>query len=186
LHKKYAPSEAAFDVVFTHCTIIWEIAEQLIERSDLAIDADLVKVGCLLHDIGVYRLYLPNGEIDHGNYITHGVRGHEILEQEGFSERVCRIASCHTGVGLTRQNIREQGLPLPDRDFVAGSIEERLVMYADKFNSKNPPRFSSYETYREFTKRFGPANEERFAQLGQEFGEPDLTQLAKRYNLEIV
>jgi HD superfamily phosphodiesterase len=57
LHEKHAPSPAAFGLVFTHCVIVCAIAEQLLARSDLGLDEDLVRAGSLLHDIGVYRLY---------------------------------------------------------------------------------------------------------------------------------
>lgn len=57
LHKKYSPSEVAFDLVFTHCQIVRELAEQLISKLGVPVNSELVKAGCLLHDIGVYRLY---------------------------------------------------------------------------------------------------------------------------------
>ena len=47
LHHKYAPSEAGFDLVFTHCQIVSEIAEQSITSKHLNVDAELVKVGCM-------------------------------------------------------------------------------------------------------------------------------------------
>lgn len=187
LHKKYAPTATAYDSVFTHCQIIWEIAQQLIEKSNLSVDREFVKAGCLLHDIGVYALYRPSGEIDRKSYIKHGILGHALLEKEGFSERFCRVASCHTGVGLSRQSIKEQSLSLPDKDFIAQSVEERLVMYADKFHSKStPPRLNSIESYRVFTAKFGLENVELFNMFEQEFGAPDLAPLAQMYHLEIV
>jgi uncharacterized protein len=187
LHKKYAPSQAAFDVVFTHCQIVWEIAEQLIEKSGLAVDRDLVKVACLLHDIGVYRLYLPNGEIDHPVYIKHGTEGYALLREEGFEEYLCRFASHHTGVGLTEQEILEDHLPIPPADYFAETPEETLVMYADKFHTKtDPPKFMTADTYAEKLAKFGEAKVARFRRFEQEFGAPDLTPIAKRYEAEII
>jgi uncharacterized protein len=113
LHRKYAPSEAAIELVFGHCEIIWQIAAELLDRSDVAADQDFVHAACLLHDIGVYRLYMPDGQIDHANYIKHGVLGYDILKTEGIDETLCRIASCHTGVGLTAQEVVAEQLPLP-------------------------------------------------------------------------
>lgn len=146
LHERYAPSPEALDLVFTHCEIVCGIAEQLVARTDLPLDADLVRVGALLHDIGVYRLYDDDGRIDHRDYVRHGVLGHEILHAEGFPERLRRFCSCHTGVGLTRQDIREQGLGIPEADYLAETVEEQLVMYADKFHSKTTPPHSSPPT----------------------------------------
>lgn len=187
LHKKYAPSQETFDLVFTHCQIVWELAEQLIEKSNLSIDSKLVKVGCLLHDIGVYRLYLPNGEIDHANYIKHGTEGHALLKEEGFPEQLCRFASCHTGVGLSEQEIKEEGLPIPPADYFAETPEESLVMYADKFHTKTtPPKFMTAEAYAEKAKKFGEAKAQRFESYQDEFGIPDLKPLAAKYGLEII
>lgn len=186
LHKKYAPSAAAFKLVFTHCQIIWELAEQLIEKSNLSVNSELVKVGCLLHDIGVYRLYLPNGEIDHKNYIKHGTLGYELLTEEGFSEEICRVASCHTGVGLSKQEIEEDGIPIPAADYYAETPEEKLVMYADKFHSKTtPPKFLTPKAYENKLAEFGEVKVARFKKFQDEIGQPDLTVLAKKYGFEI-
>jgi hypothetical protein len=48
---------------------------------------------------------------------------------------------------------------LPEQDFTAESLEERLVMYADKFHSK-PPRFNSFAQYVAHAAKFG---QEKFA-----------------------
>ncbi|MFJ5776916.1 HD domain-containing protein [Streptomyces sp. NPDC093094] len=176
LHAKYAPTQEAFDLVHTHCEIVWGIARNLIDRAALAVDADLVRTGCLLHDIGVYGLYDARGRLDHGTYVRHGVLGHSLLRREGFPERVCRFCSCHTGVGLTEQDVVAQGLPLPPRDYLAETVEERLVMYADKFHTKTtPPAFVSASSYARHIARFGTEKAEAFHALRAEFGEPDLT-----------
>jgi hypothetical protein len=48
LHEKYAPTQEAFDLVYTHCEIVCGIAEQLLARTDLNLNADLVRAGSLL------------------------------------------------------------------------------------------------------------------------------------------
>jgi uncharacterized protein len=185
LHKKYAPSDEAFKLVFTHCLIVRDIADELLATNPHpAIDSELVRVGCLIHDIGVYSLF-ENGKLNKETYITHGIRGYDILTSEGYEEKICRIASHHTGVGLSRADIKDQSLPLPDEDFLAETAEERLVMYADKFHSKHP-RFNTYETYRKTVARFGEEKVERFDALAQEFGKPNLTDLAEKYGHPLV
>ncbi|MFF4738291.1 HD domain-containing protein [Streptomyces sp. NPDC001262] len=175
LHEKYAPTREAFDLVHGHCEIVARIAEQLLPRTGERLDAGLVRAGALLHDIGVYRLYDGAGRLDHRSYIRHGVLGHEILRAEGFPEYLCRFCSCHTGVGLTEDDIRRQQLPLPVADYVAGTPEEQLVMYADKFHSKStPPRFLSAAEYAEYVQRFGQDKVDAFHALRARFGEPDL------------
>ncbi|MFD9322818.1 HD domain-containing protein [Streptomyces sp. NPDC060053] len=182
LHERHAPSQEALDLVLTHCEIVSGIAEQLVARTDLPLDADLVRVGALLHDIGVYRLYDRSGRLDHRNYIRHGVLGYEILHEEGFPERLRRFCSCHTGVGLTRHDIRAQGLAIPEADYLAETVEEQLVMYADKFHSKTtPPTFLTADSYATRVERFGADKVHAFGVLRARFGEPDLTSARARY-----
>jgi uncharacterized protein len=182
LHEKHAPTRQAFELVHTHCEIVWSIAEHLIADTAAPVDADLVRTGCLLHDIGVYRLVDAHGQLDRANYVRHGVLGHEILRQEGFPEEIRRFASCHTGVGLTKHDVVSQGLPLPPCDYLAETVEERLVMYADKFHTKStPPKFLSAATYARYVARFGSEKTEIFDALRAEFGDPDLTALAARH-----
>ncbi|SFD47164.1 HD domain-containing protein [Streptomyces aidingensis] len=149
LHERHAPSAEALELVHGHCVTVWRIARQLIDRGGPAVDADLVRAGCLLHDIGVYRLYDRAGRLDHSTYVRHGILGHRLLADAGYPERLCRFCSCHTGVGLTRADIARQRLPLPPGDCLARTAEERLVMYADKFHTKaDPARLLSYEESR--------------------------------------
>ncbi|WP_329453576.1 HD domain-containing protein (plasmid) [Streptomyces sp. NBC_01724] len=179
LHEKYAPSAEAFDLVFTHCEIVWSIAEQLIAESDCAVDAGLVRAGCLLHDIGVYRLYGPDGVLDQQSYVQHGVLGHEILVEEGFPEELCRFCSSHTGVGLTKQDVERQRLPLSPADYLAVTAEEQLVMYADKFHSKTtPPKFVTADSYATYVSRYGDEKVAAFHALRNTFGAPNLAELA--------
>ena len=179
LHAKYAPSQEAFDLVHSHCETVWRIAEQLLDRrrldKDAGIDVELVRVGCLLHDIGVYRLYDADGGFDHAGYIRHGILGHEILAAEGFPEAVCRFCSHHTGVGLTREDVRRQGLPLPVADYLAETAEEELVMYADKFHSKSdPPRLVPADEFARHVRRYGDEKVTAFEEMCGRFGVPDL------------
>ena len=181
LHERHAPTAEALDVVYTHCEIVWRIAEQLLGQgfpgAD-AVNADLARAGCLLHDIGVYRLYDAAGRLDHASYIRHGVLGHELLAAEGLAEGICRFASCHTGVGISREDVIRQGLPLPVADYLAQSPEETLVMYADKFHTKSsPPRFLTAESYAASVRRFGEDKVAAFKAMRAQFGDPDLTRL---------
>ena len=182
LHEKYAPSREAFELVYTHCEIVCGIAEQLLVRSAPDLNAELARAGSLLHDIGVYLLYDDAGILDHSNYLRHGLLGDELLAAEGLPEVICRFASHHTGVGLSRDDVRNQHLPLPVADYLAESGEEQLVMYADKFHSKTkPPVFVSAASYASSLRRFGEAKREFFESLRERFGEPDLAPFIASY-----
>ncbi|MEU7006584.1 HD domain-containing protein [Streptomyces sp. NPDC046332] len=187
LHMKHAPSAEAFELVFTHCEIVWKIAQQLLPVPGLALDMELVRAGSLLHDIGVYRLYDAAGRLDKRNYVRHGLLGHEILAGEGLPEILCRFCSCHTGVGLTRHDIREQGLPLPPGDYTAETPEERLVMYADKFHSKTtPPTFVRPHTYTAHLSRYGEHKVQAFDELRATFGDPHLAPLSDAHDHAVI
>jgi uncharacterized protein len=187
LHEKHAPIPEALDVVYTHCLIVCGIAEQLHTRFAADLDIDLVRVGSLLHDIGVYRLYDESGQLDHANYIRHGVLGHELLLEEGLPEEVCRFASHHTGVGLTREDVLRQRLPLPPADYTAETGEEALVMYADKFHSKtSPPALLTADAYAASVRRFGADKVTAFEAMRARFGEPDLAPFVSAYGHRVV
>ncbi|MFE7889777.1 HD domain-containing protein [Streptomyces sp. NPDC057412] len=180
LHEEYAPTAEAFASVHRHCEIVWSVAAHLLASPRLAhLDAELVRAGCLLHDIGVYRLYDADGRLDHKNYIRHGLLGQELLEGVGLPAVQCRFCSHHTGVGVTRQDVVRQNLPVPPADYLAETPEERLVMYADKFHSKSrPDRFLAPDAYAAHVRRFGEEKVTAFQALRDEFGDPDLTLLA--------
>ncbi|MCI4065928.1 HDIG domain-containing protein [Micromonospora sp. R77] len=182
LHERFAPTEEAFTLVYTHCLIVCAVAEQLLDRHPPTLDVDLVRAGSLLHDIGVYRLYGAAGKLDQKNYIRHGVLGHALLRDLGLPERVGRFCSHHTGVGLTREDVLRQCLPLPVDDYTADTPEEQLVLYADKFHSKTtPPTFLTTASYAAGVRRFGADKVARFAALVERFGEPDLLPLSRHY-----
>ncbi|MFG1924708.1 HD domain-containing protein [Cryptosporangium sp. NPDC048952] len=171
LHRRYAPSDDEFELVYTHCRIVADLAAQLLKPD---IDAELVRVGALVHDVGVHRL-------GGAHYIRHGILGDELLRELGWSERIARFCSHHTGVGLTRADVVDQRLPLPVADYLAETPEEELVMYADKFHSKlDPPVFVSADTYLTKVGRFGPDKAARFQALREKYGDPDLQSLADK------
>lgn len=181
LHRQTAGSAERFDLVFTHCQIVWAIAAQLIENHQLRVDVELVRAGALLHDIGVYILE-PNEP-----YIRHGAVGAWLLQKNGYPDSLCRFASCHTGVGLSRHDIESEHLPLPDADFTAKTVEERLVMYADKYHSKtDPPRFNNLGSIKKDLGKYGEDKIARFNQLMSEFGVPDLKSLSQDFGHKLV
>ena len=182
LHRKYAPNEKVFELVWIHCRIVGEIALQLAQTSGTDVDTELVRVGCLLHDIGVYSLFDESGFENAKDYITHGIRGEEVLKNEGFPETIRRFASHHTGAGITKEQVIANNLPLPHEDFLAETPEEELVMYADKFHSKTePPYFNSHAYYTDYITRFGEEASASFAALTAKFGKPDLAPLIAEY-----
>jgi len=187
LHKKYSTSDEIYNLVFTHCCIVRDIAIQLINTNSLNVDLKLVEVGALLHDIGVYPLFDASGKLREGvQYITHGIEGERILKKENLPEYIWRFAAHHTGVGLSKQDVIDQKLPLPITDYLAVTDEELLIMYADKFHSKTtPPYFNSYEWYRKDVAKFGEDKVAKFDAMATMFGKPNLQPLSRTYSLAI-
>jgi uncharacterized protein len=185
LHREHAPTREAFESVHTHSELVCRIAEQFFTGFD--VDTDLVRAGALLHDIGVYRLYTPDGVLDTAGYIRHGVLGHELLHSLGFPDELSRFCSRHTGVGITRDDVRRRSLPIPVDDYVPATPEEELVLYADKFHSKRtPPVFVSGDSYAEAVGRWGAEKVVAFGRLRQRYGDPDLTPLSEAIGHAVV
>lgn len=184
LHAEHAPSREAFDLVYTHCRIVCDLAEHVIAADPCLqpLDVDLVRAGCLLHDIGVYRLFDAAGRLDHTQYVRHGVLGHELLAEAGMPEVLCRFCSCHTGTGITEHDVRTQALPIPPADYLPDTLEEEVVMYADKFHSKSdPPAFLTARAYTQKVSRFGPDKAALFEEMVGRFGEPPVEKIAAEY-----
>lgn len=187
LHKKYAPSEEVFEAVYTHCRAVWRIAESLIAAQKLTLDRELVKAGCLLHDIGTYRLMQPTDPINAG-YVGRGVEGEQILREEGLPEALGKIVAHHVGHGFTKELIEKTFVPLPHRDLSPKTIEERLVNYVSKLHARSDPQqFNSVTTYRSYIGNLDNKYYlEDFEALVKEFGEPDLEPLAEEFGHRLV
>ncbi len=183
IHKDLALNEHVFNRVFIHCEIIKKIALQIININSLNVDIELIISGSLLHDIGAYEFFnkVPFNEKE---YIRHGILGYSILKDLGLPDELCRIASHHTGVGLRKEDIIKGNLPLPHEDFLADTLEEKIIMYADKFHSKNP-KFNKFETYKKKVAIFGEFNILTFQKMADEFGIPTLDSLAKEYDMPL-
>ncbi|MCO6558973.1 MAG: HD domain-containing protein [Bifidobacterium sp.] len=156
------------------------------------LDENLAVVGAMLHDIGTYLVLKHDGsdgeklQFDGPNYILHGLRGYDWLLSQGVDESIAQFARNHTGVGLTRDQVVAQGLPLPPADYVPMNLEQEVVMVADKYNSKSiPPRFLTAEAYARKARRFGSDNERQWLDLVKKYGVPDIPALAKKFDMKL-
>lgn len=155
------------------------------------VDEYAVCIGALLHDIGTYKLLKEDGtsgtlRFDDPRYITHGLLGYNYLLKNSVSEDIAQFARNHTGVGLSREQVKSQNLPLPVDDYMPRTVEQEIVMVADKYNSKSvPPRFLTVESYRRKAARFGNANSLRWMSLVEKYGEPDVYALAEFFGLRV-
>lgn len=135
--KYYHDNPKLLATVLTHSEAVARKALQCAESKKLDIDKEFVERAALLHDIGVVKCNAPSifcfGKLP---YICHGVEGRKILEKEGLY-REALVCERHTGSGLSAEYIKKENLPLPLRDMLPISLEEKLICYADKFFSKS-------------------------------------------------
>jgi uncharacterized protein len=119
------------------------------------VDVEFVEQAAILHDIGMLYTDAP-GFGCHGDqpYIVHGVIGAELLRKEGLP-RHALVCERHIGVGLTVEDIKGQGLPLPLRDMQPRSLEEEIIAYADLFFSKAHKGKRTIDRIRKSLSRYG-------------------------------
>jgi uncharacterized protein len=187
LHKKYAATEMLLDLIWAHCNITADVAIWLLEHNDFdktELVREYVIQASLLHDIGVYACsgfeWIPNQPPSDRPYIQHGIIGAWILQQEGYAPAVVQVAYCHTGVGLTVDDIRSHGLNLPEQDFIPQTTLQRFITYASKFHSK-APKFRDSEQIKEELSKFSQEKVNIFEQMEAEFGPVDISEIEKKY-----
>ncbi len=170
LHQKYAASEKVLNVGWSHSLIVKEIAVQIVDflknKYEIEADRNLVEIGALVHDIGIYE-YLDEEAKIKKNYVLHGRLGYKILIKKGISKKIARFALVHIGVGY------EQDIPI--------SLEEEIVAYADSFHSKCPPRFNSFENEKKRLEGFGEDKGVIYERYKDKFGIPNLIELNEKY-----
>lgn len=219
MHHALAQSQAAYDLIHTHCVVVATIARQLARHQNALfaatasddvsddisdgvrggsvpqhpIDEQLVVLGAMVHDIGTYRVLAQDGSdnqpvhFDGPRYILHGLLGYQYLLGEGVDESVAEFARNHTGVGLTREQVQAQGLPLPAGDYTPTTLEQEVVMVADKYHSKSvPPKFLTVDAYTAKAARYGEDNRRRWLELVARYGVPDVPALARQFHMRVV
>jgi len=167
-------SPLALAIIIEHSRCVAAKALQIAEGSPFAayLDKTFIEEAALLHDIGVSMTDAPALDC-HGThpYICHGVLGREILEKAGLP-RHALVCERHIGVGLTVGDIIAQGLPLPHRDMLPLSNEEKIIACADLFYSKKKMNLStekSLEKIKHNLAQFGSAKVAVFESWLKEF-----------------
>lgn len=106
------------DYIIDHCKVVYERSKDITKHYD-NVDLDLIKAGCMLHDVG---RTITNG-------IEHAYLGADLLRQINVDEKICLITERHIGAGITREEAKSLGLP--DRNYVPKTLEEKIVAHAD-------------------------------------------------------
>jgi len=158
LIAQYYPPGPTRELLLEHSLGVAELALKVARRHLLHADLAFIREASLLHDIGILHTDAPELGC-HGPlpYLAHGYKGREMLEAQGLP-RHALVCERHTGVGIRREEVIAQRLPLPERDYLPCSDEEIVICYADLFFSKSPTRRHqprSTEEVRESLRRFG-------------------------------
>jgi uncharacterized protein len=144
----------SYHIVLEHSQLVARTALDVCERMQIALDDRVfIEEAALLHDIGVSQVNAPEIGL-HGDrpYIVHGVLGRAILESEGYPLHAL-VCERHIGVGLTKEDILRQNLPLPHRDMYPVSLPEQIICFADLFYSKNPAKLGHKKTVEQVRKK---------------------------------
>jgi len=137
IEKYYSRNPKLLEVLIRHSEAVANKALEIAKKFP-NVDSNFIYEASMLHDIGVIYTYIPklNPEGKYP-YIAHGYLGREILEKEGLPKHAF-VCERHIGVGITKKEIIEKNLPLPKRDMIPLTLEEKIIAFADKFFSKHP------------------------------------------------
>lgn len=132
------PDTELYNIIYTHSRCVADRALSLANKHpELPIDCGFLEEAAMIHDIGIFKTNAPDIQcFGTYPYICHGYLGREIIEKEGYT-RHALVCERHTGTGLSLSVIKNENLPLPHRDMIPLSLEEKLISFADKFYSKS-------------------------------------------------
>jgi uncharacterized protein len=103
-----------------HSIQVAQKAVEIAERTGVPLDMALVGRGGLFHDLGKAQ----------SRGADHGVLGAEIGGKLKLPSEIVAIMEKHVKAGMTEEEAVELGLPA--KDYSAKTLEEKIVIYADK------------------------------------------------------
>ena len=174
LEKFYYTESRTYQYLLTHSRMVAEKALKGAEKvKHLNPDMKFIEEASLLHDVGIYMVSAPKiGCIGPMPYVAHGYLGREILEKEGYPVHAL-VCERHVGAGIAIADIEKFDLPLPKRDMLPVTIEEKVICWADKFYSKWPAALmdeKSLDKVRETVLKYGEEQLKRFDEWQEMFG----------------
>ena len=164
IDKYYSDNPPLKELLVLHSRLVADKALKVAAaHPELGLDVQFLEEASMLHDIVIF---LTNAEAIHcfgkHHYLCHGYLGADLLRSEGLP-RHALVAERHTGTGLTLKQILERDLPVPHRDMIPESLEEKVVCFADKFYSKTrPTEEKTVEQAIRSLEKFGPEGVEIF------------------------
>jgi len=173
IEKYYPPGSEVHNFLVQHSKMVARKALEVAKRlRHLNPDMKFIEEAAMLHDIGIFLTKAHHiGCYGDKPYICHGYLGREILEKEGFPRHAI-VCETHVGVGLFINDIEKNNFPIPKRDMIPITIEEKIICFADKFFSKDndPLKEKSLLKVREFIGKFGEDKLKQFDEWVKMFG----------------
>lgn len=138
LQKYYSYDRIAFDIIYKHSKAVADFALEIATKNNhLNLDLKFIFDAAMLHDIGIFKTNTPEIHcFGHHQYLEHGYLGRELLESEGWPMHAL-VCERHIGVGITKTEVINNKLPIPQREMIPVSHEEKIICLADKFFSKS-------------------------------------------------
>jgi uncharacterized protein len=141
-----------------HCVKVAEKALEVAGRPGAKVDMELVGRGALFHDLGKSKTH----EIEHGRV------GAELGIRYGLPPQVIDVMEKHIRGGLTKEEAKELGLPV--KDYTLRTLEEKIVIYADRLVDIITDGIVVIKDEKEAEKRF-----EEILRTYPKYGKNDLT-----------
>ncbi len=158
LLEKYSKDKESFNNVLKHSKAVRKVALDL--AKDIPnINKNFISIASLLHDIGRFDYWKKD-------VVKHGIRGGEILRNEGL-DKCALVAERHLGAGISKEEVKEQELDLPLKDFVPVTNEEKVIAHADNIISGEKPITFS-EAIERYEKELGKKVANKVKRLGEE------------------
>ncbi len=103
-----------------HCLKVAEKALEIAYRTKSDLDFEFIGRGALFHDLGKARTH----------DIEHGKIGAEMGKALGLPDRINAVMEKHIRGGLSDAEAVELNLPV--KDYTLHTLEERIIIYADR------------------------------------------------------
>ena len=176
IRKYYPQGSVAFAYLMEHSKAVADFAVRVAEmNAPLKPDIEFIRTSSLMHDIGIFLTDASKFGC-HGKhpYLAHGYLGRELLEKEGYPKHAL-VCERHVGVGISKEDVIRNDLPLPERDMMPVSMEEEIVCYADKFFTKKEGKLSIPKTPEKILRtleKYGPDKPAVFRSFMEKYGLP--------------